>query len=490
MWSKLPPKFVARMLSGHTVVGLAASALLYVLCLSGTVMVFHEEFARWEQPGAPEFREVEPAAVEAAAANALARAEERPHHFFIGLPVAAMPRMIVTADEIEWFADANGQLHEPVSHPWAHFVEKLHYYLTLPGVWGLTLVGALGVLMTALVISGVLAHPKLFRDAFYLRRNGNPRLRETDTHNRLGAWAAPFHLVIAYTGAVLGLATLAAYLLVPVSEFDDIEGFFSPIFGVEPEGDRSAAPLADISNALNNFRAEHPDLVPWYVVFHDPATQGQTAHILAQHPRRLIYGDNYTFDIDGNLTGNLGLSDGALGQQVAASLYPLHFGSFGGLWAKLAYGVLGMLATVVAASGMNIWLLKRRQRGRELPRLERAWQATVWGTPAAMAFVLLMTVAGVSGMGALIAAFWGVLLVIVVCAAAGSIAPREPLRFATGILLLVTLALHAVRHADQFASPAAWGVSAALAACAAWLLFAPLRRLKSQISARLSPVAG
>ncbi|HEX7048503.1 MAG TPA: PepSY-associated TM helix domain-containing protein [Gammaproteobacteria bacterium] len=476
MWSKLPPRFVARMLSGHTVVGLAASALLYVLCLSGTAMVFHEEFARWEQPGVPEFSEVAPESVSVLATNALARVEQ-PHHFDIALPIESMPRMSVTADEASWYANADGELLAQVSHPWTEFLTKLHYYLTLPSFFGLTLVGILGMLMTALVISGVLAHPKLFRDAFKLRRKGTERLRETDTHNRLGVWAAPFHLIVAFTGAALGLASLVAVVLSPAYLDGNIETFYAPIFGEETEGDKTAAPLADIDTALHNFDAEYPGLVPWYVSFHDPATAGQSAHILAQHPRRLIFGDYYPFNAEGELTGNTGLSDGPVGQQIAGALYPLHFGSFGGLWVKFAYGVLGILACVMVVSGVNIWLLKRRQRGRAVPALERAWAATAWGTPAAMVLVLLIAVAGVAQIGWLVGIFWAALLLGI---AVAIILPRLPAAFAfrtaSGVLLLAALIVHAVQNATVFHSPAAWGVSISLLLVAAWLLRGSFRR--------------
>lgn len=471
MWSRLPPRFVANMLNSHTVVGLAASVLLYVLCLSGTVMVFHEEFARWEQPGVPEFLQVSPQSVENMAQETLAGLDEPPHHFYIMLPVQDMPRMSITADETSWYANAAGERIARVDTPWTTFLTQLHYYLTLPGVLGLTLVGILGVLMTALVFSGVLAHPKLFRDAFKLRFKGNARLRETDTHNRLGVWAMPFHLVVAFTGAALGLASLVAVTLAPRYSEGDFEAFFAPVFGEEGAEDERPAPLADISTALANFKAQHPDLVPWYVSFHDPATVGQGAEILAQHPRRLVYGDNYHFDQEGNITGSTGLADGALGQQVAASLYTLHFGSFGGLLVKLAYGVFGILSTVVVASGINIWLLKRRQRGRPAAALERAWKGTLWGTPFAMSLVLALVVAGVNSVGVHVAVFWIALTgAMVLAMALPRIAVHDILRRLAGALLLVAVLAHAAIHLDEFHSPAAWGISAALLVFAGWLL--------------------
>src|SRR5690606_15299162 len=185
----------------------------------------------------------------------------------------------------------------------------------------------------------------------------------------------------------------------------------------------------------------------------------------------VIYGDNYPFNANGELTGNIGLSDGYVGQQVAASLYPLHFGSFGGLWVKFAYGVLGVLSCVMIASGFNIWLLKRRQRGRAVPALERAWDATLWGTPAVMSAVLLLAVAGIGAIGWLVGVFWtGLVLAIAFAVIVERFPAAFAFRNATGALLVTTLIVHAARNASAFHSPAAWGVSIGLLLLAGWLL--------------------
>lgn len=477
MWSKLPARFVASMLSGHLAVGLAASILLYIVCVSGTLMVFHEEFARWEQPGVPEMETLVPAAVASAADNALARVDERPHHFYIALPVDGMPRLTVSTDTRSWFADADGNLVGDVDDGWRDFIEKLHYYLTLPGVLGLTLVGILGVLMASLVVSGVLALPRLFRDAFRLRLKGSARLKEADLHNRLSVWGAPFHFAIAVSGAALGLASLVAVAMAPSFSGGDTAAFFEPVFGAEVEGSKAPAPLADISAALENFLNRYPDLDPWYVSFHDPATEGQSAEILARHPRRLIYGDNYHFDAAGNLGGNTGLSDGAVGQQLVAAIYPLHFGSYGGLIVKLIYGVLGVMSCVVVASGLNIWLVKRRQKGRAVPVLESAWQGTVWGVPMILAGVWCAeTVFGLS-LGVQVGLFWGALIVVLATSAVRPGADRRPLlRWATVALILATLAVQVFIHGSAITSPAGIGVSAVMLGIAVVLAGVSLRR--------------
>ena len=476
----LPRPFVARMLNGHSAIGLASAALLYVLCLSGVLMVFHQEFTRWEQPRVPEFASVEGEAAAAAAATALERADGEAHDVSVRLPVAGMPRLAFGVDGRKWYADAAGRPVGPKRHPWTGFLERLHYYLTLPSTIGLALVGILGVLMTALVVTGLLAHPRLFRDAFKLRLGRGRLTRETDTHNRLGVWAAPFHLIIAFTGAALGLAVTVATFTTTLEGEGEPLAMFAPIFGAEPAEDPRAASLPDIAAALENFERQHPALVPWYISIHHPATAGQAAELLAQHPQRLIYGDNYRFDAARRLQGNTGLSDGALGQQVFASLYPLHFGTFGGLAVKLIYGVLGVLAAVMVASGGNVWLLKRRQSGRTAAGLERAWAAVVWGTPAALALAFAAAAAGLAQTEWLVGLFWGALLASLL---AGVRLSAENLRrygrIATGGLLVAGV----LAHADQW--PAALhsiGLSTVLLAVAAALVVsARLRRARTVV---------
>lgn len=469
-WSRLPAPLVSRMLSGHLALGLAASALIYILCVSGTAMVFHEEFERWEQPNIPEFSTVTPEAAMRAAQDVLEALQDAPHHFYVGLPTDTLPRLWVADDSRAWLFDREGNRAAEADHEWSHFLEKLHYYLTLPWVYGLTLVGILGVLMMALCISGLLAHPRLFRDAFRLRLGAAQRLRQADIHNRLSVWGLPFHFVIALTGAAIGLSILVASALAPVVNDGDTESFFAPVFGAEADGDTTPATLADLGRALENFEREHPDAQAWYFSFHDPATVGQDAKLIGRHARRVIFGEYYPFDSDGELTGTIGLSDGTAGQQVFASLYPLHFGSFGGMPVKIAYGLLGLASCVVVASGFRIWLIKRRQRGRAVPALERGWTALVWGCPLALGAVMWIDLVAGPSLSVLIAAFWiGLAGLLGMALGQARLVTRPKLQLATATVLLATVAWHLWIHGSSVSNPAAAGINGVLLAMSGWL---------------------
>ena len=239
-------------------------------------------------------------------------------------------------------------------------------------------------------------------------------------------WTLPFSLAIAITGAVIGLATVSAYALGARYYGGDPEAVYAPIFGKEARPDAARAPAPDVASALRYMARNHPDVAITYAILHDPGTAGQHVQIVGTHARRLIFGEYYLFDARGRFEGTAGLADGALGQQAAASNYNLHFGNYGGLPVKLAYCLFGLALTVVSATGVHIWLGKRRRRGHHEPRLRAAWNGLVWGAPAA----LVLTLAARLVLGNAVpftALFWSVLaLAIAVAVTAAHLAARRP----------------------------------------------------------------
>ena len=440
---------VKRALSGHAAIGLLAGAFLYLICLSGTLIVVHEEWQRWEQPDIAEMARIDPAAVQKAAETVLAsEASQTPTgHFYVHMPNEALPRAVITTDHQAVYVDETGNIAGPEAHGWTEFMIGLHYYLHLPTTLGLTVVGAFGVMLAALALGGVLAHPRIFRDAFRLRAKGSARVAQTDWHNRLGVWTLPFSLSVAITGAWLGLASILAFVMATVFYDGDREKVFSPIFGGEPAHDARPAPLADMEGALRHMAQAHPGITPTYVILHDPGTAGQFLQIMGDHPRRLIFGEYYQFDAEGRFTGTVGMADGEIGQQLAGSTYKLHFGSFGGLPVKLAYILFGLAVTVVSATGTSIWLMKRRQRGAPAPRLEAMWATLLWGAPILIAGSYLLR----TGMGPeapMVAFFWTGLAFLWFAAAAYPDAQRWSLMLRT-LLAMLLLTIGAVHGALQ-----------------------------------------
>ncbi|GGB27796.1 hypothetical protein GCM10011380_16770 [Sphingomonas metalli] len=465
---------VQRSLGGHAAIGLLAGALLYIIALSGTLIVIHERWQRWEQPGVPEMQAIAPAALAEAFAAKLAADAGQPRstHLYARLPTEALPRTTVTSDHGAMAVDAAGRPVEEEAGGWTEFVIGLHEYLHLPSTVGLILGGALGVMLTALAVTGVVAHPRIVRDAFRLRARGNRQLAQADWHNRLGVWTLPFTLALALTGAFIGLGSLNGTILAKAYHGGDLMKVYGTIFGREGATDFRPAALPDVARAMAEMQRRFPGVRPTYVTIHDPGTVGQHVQILADVPRRLIYGETFNFDAAGRFHGRVGLSDGPLGQQFAASTYKLHFGSFGGLPVELAYMACGLALCVVTATGMSLWLQKRRRKGLAAPRLEGFWTAVVWGTPLVLVALLWWRWAAGAAVP-LGGGFWSAMAVLTLVA---MLAPRlaDPRRMRQ--VLAASLAVTALGHAATAGGlGAALDAGLLLAAAALFLADQPAR---------------
>ncbi|MEM9261945.1 MAG: PepSY-associated TM helix domain-containing protein [Pseudomonadota bacterium] len=463
IWPKASATRVAQSLEAHSIIALALGGLVYILVLTGTICVFNHELQRWEQPDAPEMATIAPDAA-ARAAETVFRMEETPTiHLYINFPQPDLPRTVITTDTQAFFADSNGQITGPETFPWTQFLLDLHYYLHLPPVLGLTVVGALGAFLIALSFSGFLAHPRIFRDAFTFRR-GEGRVPLTDLHNRLSVWTSPFHLSNALTGAILGLASVLGFAIAAAQFDGDIGAVFSPVFGDDPPAVEGDAPLAEIAAPLAYMRETFPERPATYFILHEPGTAGQHSSVIGKHDDRLIFGEYYQFDADGAYQGNVGISDGTIGQQIIGSVYNVHFGNWGGVGVKLAYLVFGLSLAVIVASGLRIYFTRRREKGRAAPRLEAAWEGVVWGTPVALAATLFAAIAGGIEGAALVRMFWigMILLTGAACVHADASSVIRSLKLVLAALLFFSLIAYAVQHRDLLFSPASLPVTPVL----------------------------
>jgi uncharacterized iron-regulated membrane protein len=409
---------VKRSLSAHAAIGLLAGALLYLVSLTGTLAVFSEEWQRIEQPNAPEMAAIDPNAVQRGVEAVLASeaGKAKTTHLYVHMPVEGLPRATITTDHQAVHLQADGKIAIAEEIAWSDFLVALHYTLNLPSLVGIIVVGALGVMMLALALSGVVAHPRIFRDAFRLRARDASGIGLADWHNRLSVWTLPFTVALALTGAIVGMATPTAFGMAAHGYNGDVEAVYAPIFGGEGKPDPRPAAVPNVAQALRYMAARYPGIEITYVTLHDPKTAGQHVQILGSHARRLIFGEYYDFDAAGRFKGTAGLADGALGQQAAASVYDLHFGNYGGLPVKIAYGVFGLVLTLICATGTYIWLGKRERRGLPVSRLRALWDAAIWGAPVALSatFVARKLLGNATPLAAL---FWGALGCILLAAA-------------------------------------------------------------------------
>ncbi|ATC32139.1 PepSY domain-containing protein [Caulobacter vibrioides] len=470
IWPKIPADFVRAMLAGHSALGLAFAALIYLVCFSGSVAVFTQEFSRWEQPQGPVLQGVSPQAVDVAVQGALAKIPQA-HDLLVRLPTPDHPRLSIHGDdaaggEHTYVADHAGRLVGEARTPWTEFQAELHTVLHLPRAWGGFVVGLTGVALLSSLISGVLSHPRVFKDAFAFRWGGSKRLQEADLHNRISVWGLPFHLVVSLTGAFLGLTTIIVGVLALATFKGDASKAYALFQGPTVKDDpRPAAKVIDVRSGLGSVAARYPDARATYIYVEHPGERGQHAIINLATDGRLSRGETVVVDGAGQILGEVGYESGSLGFRVLSAMTPLHFGWFGGWPVKVAYFLLGLGLTAVTSSGVAIWLARRRDKGRPAPGLERLWVAFVWSQPVAYAFSNFVSLFsptptpvatwGLATLTACLAAVFG-------APAAVSIALR---RICAGLLALIAVA-HGALYGSHMADPAGWAVDCALLAAA------------------------
>jgi uncharacterized iron-regulated membrane protein len=381
-WPTLPPRAVAALLAGHGVVGLTFGALLYLVCLTGALSVFVDEW-KWIEAPSPPVTALAPGALDRAVAAA-----PRTGVLFITAPTAPFQRWTLSAGDEAWHIDSQGGLTSART-PWSDFVTNLHMTLTLPAPWGSLAVGILGAALLSLILSGVLAHPRILRDAFVLRLGGSRRLQEADLHNRLSVWGLPFHVAVSLTGAFFGLSNLALMAVAALGFHGDMARAAGPLRGPATIPDARPAPLPRLDPLVRRALALRPGAGLSYIGVEQPGTRGQQIAVETAAPGRLPRGEQAYFDGAGRMIGRGRFASGPAGLQIYAGAAQLHFGFFGGLPVRIAYGVLGAALALVSASGVRIWLARRRDRGRPAPRLERAWAGWTWGAPASLAVAAL-----------------------------------------------------------------------------------------------------
>lgn len=395
--------WVAALLAGHSALGLGFCALIYLICLSGTVAVFKHELQRWEQPSIPIVADVGPHAIETVIEQVRQKApEDAASSITITMPAPDRPQLLVSAGGHEgeggrnWYADGDGRLTAEVHHPATSFISELHTGLHMLMPIGTIIVGISGMALLCLVISGALAHPRIFKDAFRLRLGGSRRLELADIHNRLGTWVLPFAFIISFTGAFIALFFFMFAGIAATTYRGDMGKAFADLAGPFPEHDARTQLLPLITPLVERGRRSSPAAVVESINIQQPGTRGQRIGIGLRGTDPLLAATQIVFDGDGRQIYSSVTSPRSFPQQVLLATQPVHFGWFGGIGVKIAYGLLGIALCVTTSTGARIWLQRRRDKGHPAPICERLWVAVKWGQPLGIALAVWGTLISTS----------------------------------------------------------------------------------------------
>ena len=233
-----------------------------------------------------------------------------------------------------------------------HFLLQLHTDLFL-GRPGMLFRGAMGLLFTLAVISGLVLYGPFMRKLAFgtVRVSRSARLKWLDYHNLLGIVTLAWVLVVGLTGVINTLAE-------PIIELWKREQL-ADLRAAQPGGERPAA-LSSLQAAVSAAQAAAPDRILQFVAF--PGV----AFTTPGHYAIYLHGDTPLTEhlitpvfVDAASGALVGLREMPWYVQALSLSQPLHFGDYAGLPLKVLWAVLTLFTVVVLASGIYLWCVRR-----------------------------------------------------------------------------------------------------------------------------------
>ncbi|WP_339828392.1 PepSY-associated TM helix domain-containing protein [uncultured Arenimonas sp.] len=372
----------------HTWSGLVVGWLLFVIFVGGTIACFDKELDNWMQPWLHETVLPEQPRFDAAIART---AEQHPvaHSWYV---LNGNERNRGTGNFA--FFDDGSHWHETL-HPvtgeplpdvaGGDFFFELHYNLHA-GNPGMYLVGLAGMMMLVALVAGIIIHKRIFRDFFTFRPRAGGQRAWLDGHNLTGVLGLPFHLMIAYTGVAIFMFSYVTAGVDTAYEGDVFHYFDVASDAYErPELGRPLERLHSLDALVADARQRLGQPVTWASVHH-PDDASAIISFGGDHSRRVAWNfDQVHYDAADGRFLHHSRPDSA-GYGTYTFLGGLHMAQFGGSTLRWLYFLLGLAGCVMLASGMQVWVAKRRREAGVGHALVRALNAgVVAGMPLAVA---------------------------------------------------------------------------------------------------------
>ena len=229
------------------------------------------------------------------------------------------------------------------------------------GYWGRQLVGLGGIALLIVAISGLLIYSDFMKRQPYpkVRKGRGLRILFADWHKILGISALAFNIVIAITGAWLGLQPkLMTWFSIKTPNN------FKPDVIITPEEDKKVSVQWD--ELLAFAKKEFPDLSPNFIRSSDDGSStisvfGNIAgQVYERNANVLVLSKNnfkriFKYDI----------REAPFSHKFYFVQEALHFGDFGGIALKILYAVLGLTSGFLSISGFVVYLYRLDKKKAE-----------------------------------------------------------------------------------------------------------------------------
>ncbi|MEZ5921064.1 MAG: PepSY-associated TM helix domain-containing protein [Parvularculaceae bacterium] len=224
-------------------------------------------------------------------------------------------------------------------------LHDIHRKLMLPTGIGTAIVSSMSLMLLTSLSTSFYVYRRWWRGFFRPIRLSNMRTALGDVHRLAGVWSLLFIVVLSLTSSwyfirSIGLAPHEPRGVqvagIEVSTKDEIENF---------------------EQALDRARRALPDLSVRSVLFPKPRTgvysfYGQDGSWLVRDFATAVYVNAKTFDVELVRTPK----ELNFFERVGETVDPVHFGSFAGVWSKIAWFCFGLLLTGMSLTGAAIYV--------------------------------------------------------------------------------------------------------------------------------------
>lgn len=341
----------------HLYLGLVVGIFLAIIALTGSLLVFGPEIERLFNP---QLLQVIPQAERIPLENVLQIVEKAyPQNQALSI---LLPREAKEVCKV-WMMSKSEEIVNVYVNPYSGeitgtrlknetftgFILTLHAELA-GGEFGHLVVGICGLVMLLLTVTGVVLWTGWRNVARGFAINWKARWQRTvfDLHNVSGIVSVAFLILISATGAAIIFYTpfeSALYWLTNEKP--------EPALISHPRSGSSRQNLDEILHQVNTVWPEAKTTFISLPLTAEATFQVRKKFLNDPHPNgsSTIYLDQYS----GEILRADSINSASLANRILTSLYPLHIGSYGGIYLRLAHAIAGLTAIVLFVTGLLMW---------------------------------------------------------------------------------------------------------------------------------------
>ncbi|MCW2349155.1 PepSY-associated TM helix domain-containing protein [Sphingobium sp. B12D2B] len=368
----------------HRYTGLAIAGFLAIAGLTGSVLAFEKELDALLNPHLFQVEAGRPSLSLAHIADRVEQADQGAQVFTIVPPSKPGQSAVVYVgprdgapdlDHNQLFVDPadgsildkrmNGAFRLDREHI-IPFLYRLHYTLTIPGGWGVWLLGGVAVAwMMDCFVGFYLTLPrgepfwKKWLPAWKIKRKAGAYRFNLDLHRAFGLWLWAVLFLIAFTSMSFNLnrelfrPVLTALLPTSPSIWDRPAPAHTPSLTV---GWDAAAAAAKAEAARRSWE------MPVRQLYRDRSLGFYMVRFGAPHEPGFGASDIFVSAVHGGIVSVEEAGAGQAGDVVAGLMLPIHSGQVAGLPGRILICLAGLVVTMLSVTGVYLWWKKRAAR--------------------------------------------------------------------------------------------------------------------------------